>query len=124
MSKDTGRLEYKCRRCGAVARDTGVPNVGIAVSSVVVNGRTPWPGMSASITDCHSCPDGGVGISDLIGGIADGARARDPVLSLPLPPDLAAKVTRAAEVAGQSVEDFVRDAVVAKVIAVADGGGR
>jgi len=67
-----GSLLYKCRKCGAINKNTHVPCCLIALSKINVNGITPreW-GMQMGITDIHACGDGNLGISDLIGAELD-----------------------------------------------------
>jgi hypothetical protein len=67
-----GTLEYKCRRCGEIERGTHAPSVATAVVSIVINGRDPWGGgITARMQGTHACPDGGVGVTDLVGGTRD-----------------------------------------------------
>lgn len=66
---DTGRLIYKCRRCGELDNSTGVPSGLGALIDIECNGRTrkEWGAISATMTNIYNCKDGGLGISDLIG---------------------------------------------------------
>jgi hypothetical protein len=76
--KDGGLLEYKCRRCGAIDRSTHAPSVLAAVSLITVTGSTgKMPGIPCSMLGAHQCPDGGIGVTDFIGGIPDGAVTRE-----------------------------------------------
>jgi hypothetical protein len=74
MIDDMGFLEYKCRRCGEIGRNSHVPSIQSAVIGIVAVGKTPWTGMVGHILDVHSCADGGLGVSDLIGGRATNAK--------------------------------------------------
>lgn len=67
-----GFLKYKCRRCGEIEGSVHVPCCLVALSNINTNGKTPreW-GMQIGITDIHSCNDGNLGISDLIGAVLD-----------------------------------------------------
>lgn len=66
-----GLLIYKCRLCGAEHTPIGAPNILTALTSLVT--KTPLPehweaGDSIPLLDIHSCLDGRLGISDLVGG--------------------------------------------------------
>lgn len=67
-----GVLVYRCRRCGGENRVLHVPDVGRAVREILVNGTSPheW-GILGRGTCGHTCPDGAVGVCDLIGGEPD-----------------------------------------------------
>lgn len=69
---DSGFLEYKCRRCGAIIKAAHVPNVYIAMARLITDGTTPkeW-GMTVRLLQTHSCDDGNVGITDFIGVVRD-----------------------------------------------------
>ena len=60
-------LRYKCRRCGEVVDGaiTGEKNV-VPFLIEIECGHMP-PGIPQAMTDIHHCPDGGIGVSDLIG---------------------------------------------------------
>jgi hypothetical protein len=67
-----GKLIYKCRLCGDHHRPTGVPNLLTALVAMVTNTPVPeeWDSLPIAIEplQLHSCADGRVGVSDLIGG--------------------------------------------------------
>jgi len=70
---DGGKLEYKCRRCGQITDSIHTPSVLHTLVSVM-NGYTlpkEWFGVPVYKTDIHHCSDGGLGVSDLIGGLPD-----------------------------------------------------
>jgi hypothetical protein len=69
---ESGFLVYKCRRCGELVRNTGVPEGFNALLDITIEGRTrkEW-GSGATILDTHLCSDGGIGVSDLIGFESD-----------------------------------------------------
>ncbi|GJQ43982.1 MAG: hypothetical protein JETCAE03_34800 [Ignavibacteriaceae bacterium] len=71
--KTMGRLEYKCRRCGAIEDGTHTPNVLQTIICVMNNYDLPkeWLGTPVTKTSIHNCKDGGIGVSDFIGGIGD-----------------------------------------------------
>lgn len=64
-----GFLVYKCRKCGNIVKNTHVPDVDTAIILIVSGNTLPekWGG-TARIIDIHSCEDGSIGVSDLIGG--------------------------------------------------------
>lgn len=68
-----GIIIYKCRRCGDLEKSTHVPNVDKAVILTVNGIGTPkdWGPLSPKMISVHSCKDGNIGVSDLIGGITD-----------------------------------------------------
>lgn len=68
-----GVLVYKCRQCGKLTDEFGVPNLIEALTSIVDEGKTPqeW-GITAHITTLHHCGSGIVGVADLICGRPDG----------------------------------------------------
>lgn len=68
-----GNLVYKCRRCGQISENAHVPLILEAVSSILITGTTPksWGPMTESLLGMHSCEDGNIGVSNLIGAEKD-----------------------------------------------------
>jgi len=68
-----GLLEYKCRRCGEINSSLHTPNVIHTLICVSSGYDLPkeWFGIPVSKHDIHHCKDGGLGVSDLIGGKID-----------------------------------------------------
>jgi len=64
-----GTLIYKCRRCGERVCNTDVPDIDAAVILITMGQKFPeeW-GTSERLTSFHTCPDGEIGVTDLIGG--------------------------------------------------------
>ena len=83
-----GFLIYRCRLCDRTYRRVQVPDVDLALASVVVAGRTPKSWGIALIRDVHACDGVNRGIADLQGGAAGhlpGATG-DPVDRVPETP--------------------------------------
>jgi uncharacterized Zn finger protein len=70
--KEGGRLLYRCRACGKVCDDWGVPDVSMAMITILLYGHTPkeW-GVTCRSIDVHHCDEANMGIADLIGGRRD-----------------------------------------------------
>lgn len=67
-----GLIEYKCRRCGGVESGTHTPDVLTTMVELLVHGRAvSFPGVPCTTSTMHSCPDGGTGWADVIGGRKD-----------------------------------------------------
>ncbi len=68
-----GLLVYKCRRCEELEKTTHVPDINKAVILTVLGIGTPedWGPLKPKMVSIHSCKDGNIGVSDLIGGIKD-----------------------------------------------------
>jgi hypothetical protein len=65
-----GGLIYKCRLCGKLHNPTAVPDVLVALVSVVVGKPIPedWEaGKDINVLNLHPCGDGNTGLSDLVG---------------------------------------------------------
>lgn len=71
IMKECGLLVYKCRRCGELSRNVHVPNCLTALISLAHGYDIPWSGAIPNIIELHSCKDGNMGISDLIGSECD-----------------------------------------------------
>jgi len=68
-----GILFYKCRRCNGISDSLHTPNVLQTLIFTMNDIDLPeqWAGIPVDKTDIHNCEDGGIGISDLIGGKID-----------------------------------------------------
>jgi len=68
-----GTLEYKCRRCGEMDASTHVPDILHAIVCLAGDLKLPnvWFGSPVGKLGIHNCKDGGLGVSNLIGGIED-----------------------------------------------------
>ncbi len=62
-------IEYKCRRCGGIDRNTrGNEDLcKVGVVEAITKGVSGEFGIPVNLISLHSCPDGGSGVSDLIG---------------------------------------------------------
>jgi len=62
-------FEYKCRRCGRIDRNphTAEPNGPPTLISAIMGKPHPFPGFEVRMLDVHTCPDKGMGVTDLIG---------------------------------------------------------
>ena len=63
-------MRHKCRRCGEITGDCHVPDGTSAMISVVFDSPLPsqWGApFPLRLVGVHSCRDGGLGVSDLIG---------------------------------------------------------
>jgi len=69
-NNNTSMFEYMCRRCGEVHAG-GIAGYNTVFSILVELTRKDGPasttGATVCLRDIHSCKDGGLGISDLIG---------------------------------------------------------
>ncbi|CAH8247374.1 hypothetical protein WJ0W_004608 [Paenibacillus melissococcoides] len=72
----SGFLLYKCRQCGAVEKNVHVPDVMIAFVNITMGEPLPkeWGG-SVGLIGMHSCSDGRIGVTDLIGATESGRKA-------------------------------------------------
>jgi hypothetical protein len=70
--KEGGRLLYRCRACGKVYDDWGIPDVSVAMIGILFDGHTPkrW-GVTRGLIDVHACNEANMGIADLLGGRRD-----------------------------------------------------
>lgn len=71
-----GTLLYKCRQCGATGERVHVPDVMIALVNITMGEPLPkeWGG-SAGLIGMHSCSDGRIGVTDLVGATESGRKA-------------------------------------------------
>jgi hypothetical protein len=62
-------FEYKCRRCGKINRNpkTAEKNGLAVITAAVLDAPMPMLGFPVRLVDSHFCPDGGMGVTDLIG---------------------------------------------------------
>ncbi|MDP5274340.1 hypothetical protein [Chengkuizengella axinellae] len=68
MSKGAS-LDYKCRRCGKVVKDSHVPDGTLAVVYLTIGAQFPkeWGDTAVNMISSHHCSDGNIGVIDLIG---------------------------------------------------------
>jgi hypothetical protein len=73
MNTKGGYIEYKCRRCGKIDACVHVPDMKLCVILLTVEVPLPeqWGGLRPTMLSVHGCDDGGLGVSDLIGGVSD-----------------------------------------------------
>jgi hypothetical protein len=68
---ETWRVVYKCRRCGALDKSSAGSHeiVQQNIMGAVFGIKIPMQvGLPSQLLSTHSCPDGSIGVSDLIGG--------------------------------------------------------
>jgi hypothetical protein len=62
-------FEFKCRRCGQIDRNphTAEANGMMCLIAVIHGHKSPLTGESLDMVGVHTCPDEGMGVTDLIG---------------------------------------------------------
>lgn len=73
-TREPARAQYLCRRCKSAYLAEHVPDANSAAWAMAVRGviSDDWEGRELiTPQDCHRCPDGAIGISDLVGFIPD-----------------------------------------------------
>lgn len=69
MVQVQGKIFYKCRRCGEVYYDTHTPQLVPSIAFAI--GGFKEEEFHVDLVSVHSCKDGNIGVSDLIGGEFD-----------------------------------------------------
>lgn len=71
--KEGGTLLYKCRLCGETKGNTHAPHLLICLAHLLGGHNQPekWGPMPVTMNSLHSCKDGRLGVSDLVGGEHD-----------------------------------------------------
>ena len=63
-SVERGKLEYKCRRCGGISDCVIVPDIIVDTINILHGKEKGFDRFTI-----HKCPDGGIGVADLIGAV-------------------------------------------------------
>lgn len=71
MKKRGGLLVYKCRRCGELNKSMHSPEVDTTVIAALAGISCPPNSFVIEPTSTHTCKDGSIGVTDLIGGEFD-----------------------------------------------------
>ena len=67
--REPGCLVYKCRMCGGLDKTLHIPDINAVVNiQIGISLPKEWGCFSPQMTGVHSCEDGGIGITDLVGG--------------------------------------------------------
>jgi len=64
-----GTLIYKCRLCGGMEESTHAPDGNVALICTILNIPTPenWGPITLKMLGVHTCGNGRVGVTDLVG---------------------------------------------------------
>jgi hypothetical protein len=64
----SGFLIYKCKRCRELIKNSHAPDGNITLCSIITNTNIPkeW-GVTPTKEDIHTCKDGNLGMTELIG---------------------------------------------------------
>lgn len=64
----SGTIEHRCRRCGQVTRKETQRVAAEVVRDLLLHGESAHIEFeTVKAVDVHTCPDGGVGVLDLLG---------------------------------------------------------
>lgn len=67
-----GILIYRCRACGKLDNSTHAPDLMTVIVSIMTGeAGKPFAGVPVDKWSIHSCEDGTLGVSDLVGGWPD-----------------------------------------------------
>lgn len=70
-------IVYKCRRCARFDKSTHAPDGHRVLFHILSNTPVPeeWLGVQPGETQIHHCPDGNIGVADIIGCEFDDTKA-------------------------------------------------
>ena len=70
-----GILIYRCRMCGRLDNSTHAPDLLTVLISIMSGEKgKPFDGVPVDTWSIHTCADGAMGFSDLVGGWPDSIR--------------------------------------------------
>jgi hypothetical protein len=77
-----GFIEFKCKRCGQIEKNLWTPDIELTLCHIMYGTPLPpqWIGTPVSRFSLHCCPDGGIGVSEVLGGNEEKTKPPERVL--------------------------------------------